>query len=62
LSRLNSKTVLVNSSTNSGTPSALATICSSTSGGNALPPVTSATIAAPRLRLSRLSVSAVMWA
>src|SRR5207244_2247588 len=54
-----SSMALVSSSTNSGTPSVLSRICSSRSSGSALPPVSPATSAAPRLRLSRLSVSAV---
>ena len=37
-SRPDSRTVLVSSSTNRGTPSVLATICPSTSAGRALPP------------------------
>ena len=52
----------VNSSTNSGTPSVLATIWSSTAAGSALPPLSRATMAAPCRRLNRLRVSAVTWA
>ena len=40
MSSPDSSTVFVSSSTNSGTPSVLATICSSTSGGKAFPPLT----------------------
>src|SRR6266849_4988332 len=57
VSNPDSTTVLVNSSTNSGTPSVLATICSTTSDGRALPPVTRSTIASTWLRSKRLSVS-----
>ena len=39
-----SSTILVSSSTNSGTPSVLATICSTTAAGSVLPPVTRCTI------------------
>ena len=39
-----SSTALVSSSTNSGTPSVLATICSSSSAGSALPPATCSTM------------------
>src|SRR5262249_28724507 len=51
-----SMTVLVNSSTNKGTPSVLATICCTTSGGRALPPVTRSTIVSTSERPKRLSV------
>src|SRR5215510_2404121 len=52
-----STTVLVNSSTNKGTPSVLATICCITSRGRALPPVTRFTIVSTCGRSKRLSVS-----
>src|SRR2546428_11706151 len=52
-----SRTVFVNSSTNSGTPSVLATICSTTSEGKVLPPVTCSTIVSTSERPKRLSVS-----
>jgi hypothetical protein len=54
-----SRTALVSSSTNSGTPSARAAISSTISGGNAAFPATFATIAAVSRRSSRASVSIV---
>ena len=60
LSRPDSSTVLVSSSTNSGTPSVFATICASTSSGSALPPTTRSTIAAPSRRPSRFRASVSM--
>ena len=54
-----SSTVLVSSSTNSGTPSVLATICSTKSGGSSRPAVTLLMIAAVGSRPSRFSVSRV---
>src|SRR5216684_8661454 len=57
VSNPDSTTILVNSSTNRGTPSVLATICCTTSGGRALPPVTRSTIASTWLCPKRLSVS-----
>ena len=53
----NSRTALVNSSTNSGTPSVRSKIWSSSSRGSALPPLTRTTTAAPCDRESRVSES-----
>ena len=61
-SRPDSSRFFVNSSTNSGMPSVLATIWSRTSAGNILPPVTFVTIVTHSLWLIRLSVSAVRCA
>ena len=52
-----SSTALVNSSTNSGTPSVRSTIWSSSAWGSALPPVTWSTNARRSRRLSRLRSS-----
>src|SRR4029450_1883153 len=51
-----SSTVLVSSSTNSGLPSVLATICFITSGGSTRPPVTRATMFSTSWRSRRPSV------
>ncbi len=52
-----STTVLVNSSTNNGTPSVLATMCCMTSAGSAFPRVTCSTMVSTCGRPKRLSVS-----
>jgi hypothetical protein len=52
---------LVNSSTNSGTPSVRSTIWPTTSSGNALPPAICSTKAVRSCRSSRLSVSMLTW-
>src|SRR2546430_6916629 len=54
---LASNTALVSSSTNSGFPSVLATICFITSAGSARPPVTFATMLSTSLRSRRPSVN-----
>ncbi len=58
-SRPLSKTLLVNSSTNSGTPSVRSTIWATTSSGNALPPAICSTRAVRSRRSRRLSASIV---
>ena len=52
-----SSTILVSSSTNSGTPSVLATTCSTISAGSALPCATRPISSAARRRGKRLSVT-----
>ncbi len=61
-SLLKSKRQGVSSSTNSGTPSVRATICSTISEGSGLSPVTRATRSAPCRRPSRLMVRVVTCA
>src|SRR5262249_20926929 len=62
LSSPNSTTAFVSSSTNNGTPSVLVTICSSTSLGRALPPMTLSASWVLSLRLRRLKITHVTCA
>jgi hypothetical protein len=59
LSSPDSSTVLVSSSTNSGTPSVLAMICVATSSGSGLSRITRSTRAAPSRWRGRESASAL---